>query len=135
MRTVLVFPLLSLCIGFGQSTQDRAHGFLDDSLRDKNPDTRKHAVQALGLVSAREPYLSQLEGMLEDKDVEVRLATITSLVDLKSARTVLALQKALDSQRADWTGGAGLRSQRRHEDEVRIHHQAEAGRAQNAPYT
>jgi HEAT repeat protein len=97
MRTAFVFPLLSLCIGFGQSTQDQARGFLDDSLRDKNPDTRKHAVQALGLVSAREPYLSQLEGMLEDKDVEVRLATITSLVDLKSARTVLALQKALDS--------------------------------------
>jgi HEAT repeat protein len=35
--------------------------------------------------------------MLDDKDVEVRLATITSLVDLNSTRTVPALQKALDS--------------------------------------
>jgi len=35
--------------------------------------------------------------MLDDKDVEVQLATITSLMDLKNKRTVLALRKALDS--------------------------------------
>ena len=80
------------------SNRDRARGFLEDSLKDKNPDTRKQAVQALGLVSAREPYLSELEGMLADKDVEVRLAAITSLVDLRSKRTVPALRKALDSE-------------------------------------
>jgi HEAT repeat protein len=33
--------------------------------------------------------------MLDDKDVDVRLATITSLVDLKNKYTVAALQKAL----------------------------------------
>jgi HEAT repeat protein len=65
-------------------------------LKDKNPDVRKHAVQALGLVGPREPYLSQLESMLDDKDVEVRLATVTSLVDLKNTHTVAALRKALD---------------------------------------
>jgi len=113
VRTLFVFPLLSLiigttCIGFGQTpgsatassrpgTRDRARGFLEASLKDKNPDTRKHAVQSLGLVSPREPYLSQLEAMLDDKDVEVRLATITSLVDLKNPRTAIALRKALDS--------------------------------------
>jgi HEAT repeat protein len=104
MRTAFVLPLLSLCAGFGQtpgsstpSTPQRARTFLEASLKDKNPDTRKHAVEALGLVSPREPYLSQLEAMLDDKDVEVRLAAITSLVDLKSSRTVAALQKALDS--------------------------------------
>jgi len=103
MRTIFVVLLL-LSIGFGQtpgsvtpSNQDRARRLLDDSLKDKNPDTRKHAVQALGLVSPREPYLSQLEAMLDDKDLEVRLATITSLVDLKNRRTVPALRKALDS--------------------------------------
>jgi HEAT repeat protein len=102
--TLLVFSFLSLCTGFGQtpgtpavSTEDRARGFLDASLKDKNPDTRKHAVQSLGLVSSREPYLSLLEAMLDDKDVEVRLATITSLVDLNGPRTVLELRKALDS--------------------------------------
>ena len=103
MRTIFVV-LLFLGSCFGQtsasvtpSNRDRARRFLDDSLKDKNPDTRKHAVQALGLVSPREPYISQLEAMLDDKDVEVRLAAITSLVDLKSRRTVPALRKALDS--------------------------------------
>jgi HEAT repeat protein len=96
--------VLSTGVGFGQtaasvtaSNRDRARSFLEDSLKDKNPDSRKQAVQALGLVSAREPYLSQLEAMLDDKDVEVQLATITSLVDLKSGRTVSALRMALDS--------------------------------------
>jgi HEAT repeat protein len=80
------------------SDQDRARGLLEDSLKDKNPDTRKHAVQSLGLVSPREPYLSELEAMLDDKDVEVRLATITSLMDLRNdGRTISALRKALDS--------------------------------------
>ena len=103
MRTIFVVLLL-LSSGFGQtpesvtpSNQDRARSFLEDSLKDKNPDTRKHAVQALSLVSPQEAYLSELEAMLDDKDVEVRLATITSLVDLKSSRTVPALQKALES--------------------------------------
>jgi HEAT repeat protein len=100
----IVIPALLAGMGFGQtsksvgpSNRDRARSFLEDSLKDKNPDTRKHAVQALGLVSAREPYLSELEAMLDDKDVEVRLAVITSLVDLKSGRTVSALRMALDS--------------------------------------
>src|SRR5690242_5827147 len=112
MRTFFVIPLFLLGIGFGQTTesqtsssaagvtaatQDRARSLLDSSLKDKNPDTRKHAVQSLGLVSSNDPYLSQLEAMLEDQDVEVRLATITSLVDLRNKRTVPTLQKALDS--------------------------------------
>ena len=63
MRTMWgVVPGLFLGIVFGQtappaSNHERARGFLEESLKDKNPDTRKHAVQALGLVSAREPYL------------------------------------------------------------------------------
>jgi HEAT repeat protein len=113
MRAYPLVPLFLIGIGLGQTskplptaatpptvanpTQDRARSILDDSLKDSNPDTRKHAVQALGLVTPREPYLSQLDVMLNDKDVEVRLAAITSLVDLKSTRTVPALQKALDS--------------------------------------
>src|SRR5579864_2908244 len=104
MHRFLIAGGLLIGIGFSQtadsvtaSNQDRARSFLEDSLKDKNPDSRKQAVQALGLVSAREPYLSELEAMLDDKDVEVRLATITSLVDLKSRRTVPALRKALDS--------------------------------------
>ena len=98
MRKLLLVPVLLSSILFGQTSQDRARTLLENSLKDKNPDTRKHAVQSLGLVSPTEPYLSQLEAMLDDKDVEVRLATIASLVDLNNARTLPALKRALDSE-------------------------------------
>jgi HEAT repeat protein len=41
-----------------------------------------------------------------DKDVEVRLAAITSLVDLKSSRTVPALRMALGSDAPEVTFAA-----------------------------
>jgi HEAT repeat protein len=87
-------------IAFGQSAganQERARDLLQNSLKDKNPETRTHAVESLGLVSAAEPWLSELEAMIDDKDVVVRLAAIASLVDFKSERTVPTLRKALDS--------------------------------------
>ena len=87
MRFAWVFQLCFLGIGLGQ-TPEPARVILEDSLKDKNPDNRKQAVESLGLVGPREPYLTLLEGMLDDKDVEVRLATITSLMDLKNKRTV-----------------------------------------------
>jgi HEAT repeat protein len=102
MRSMfVVIPVLILGVGFSQtgvSDHDLARGFLDSSLKEKNPDTRKQAVEALGLVSVREPYLSQLQMMLNDKDLDVKLATITSLVDLKNKRTVPTLRKALESE-------------------------------------
>ncbi len=69
---------------------------LNDALADKNPDTRKQAVQALSLASLREPYLGEVKAALDDKDVEVRLAAITSLVDLKDKNTAAALRKTLN---------------------------------------
>jgi HEAT repeat protein len=101
---VATLPLLFLGAILGQTPDPvsgnhyRATGLLNQLLKDKNPDTRKHAVQALGLVGPREPYISQAEAMLEDKDVEVRVSAITSLVDLKNERTASILQKPLDSE-------------------------------------
>ena len=107
MRSLLLICLLSFGSAFGQTpatlvrtpvdNREKARDLLEKSLKDKNPETRKHAVQSLGLASASEPWLSQLEGMLEDKDIEVRLAAITSLVDLKSSGTVATLRTALNS--------------------------------------
>ena len=73
----------------------RARQMLVDALGEKNPDVRRQGVVALGLVGAREPFVSLVESMLSDKDVYVRLSTVATLVDLKSERTVGALQKAL----------------------------------------
>ena len=84
MRTISASLFLLPIIALGQappspsvivatpSDRDRARTFLNESLNDKNPDTRKHAVQALGLVGPREPYISQVESMLDDKDLEPR---------------------------------------------------------------
>ena len=74
---------------------DQAWSIISDALGDKNPDTRVQAVQSMGLIGVHEPYISTLEAMLDDKDVEVRVATVTSLVDLKNPKTVPALKKAL----------------------------------------
>lgn len=92
--------VVGLMIGagvFGQTApvKDQAWGLITDALADKNPDTRLQAVQSMGLIGVHEPYISTLEGMLEDKDVQVRVATVQSLVDLKNKRTVPALKKAL----------------------------------------
>jgi HEAT repeat protein len=75
--------------------QDRSRNQLQDALKDSNPDVRTQAVQALGLVGPREPYISELEAMLDDKDVAVRLATVASLMDLRNPRTPSALKRAL----------------------------------------
>lgn len=105
---LLIFAMLLPCGILGQtplpaasgpvaaSLHDRANALLNDGLADKNPDTRKQAVQALSLASLREPYLGEVKSMLDDKDVEVRLAAITSLVDLKNKNTAAALHKALN---------------------------------------
>ena len=77
--------------------ETRAGKLLAEGVADKNPDVRKQAAQSLGLVTTREPYISMLKGMLDDKDVEVRLAVIASLLDLKNKNTVTVLRKALDS--------------------------------------
>ena len=75
--------------------EPQAANMLKTALAAKNPDVRKQAVASLSLAGAREPYLTWLEAMIADKDVPVRMTTITSLVDLKNPRTVPVLQKAL----------------------------------------
>lgn len=66
-----------------------------NALGEKNPDTRKEAAAALGLAGAREPYLTELGGMLDDKDLYVRLAALQSTVDLRQKGAAPALNKAL----------------------------------------
>jgi HEAT repeat protein len=68
---------------------------LQQALRDKNPDTRKEAVVALSLAVSRGPLLPELISMLDDKDVTVRLAAVTSLVEVKNKQSHDALSRAL----------------------------------------
>jgi HEAT repeat protein len=61
-----------------------------------NPDTRKQAVQALSIVAER--FVPLLQSMLDDKDVQVRLAAVESLADVRNRRSTAALRVALDDE-------------------------------------
>jgi HEAT repeat protein len=74
--------------------ENRANQILSDGLSNKNPDVRKQAVAAMGLIGPREPYLSQITGALTDKDIYVRLSAVASIVDLKDKSTGDILEKS-----------------------------------------
>lgn len=75
--------------------ENRANLILNEGLASKNPDVRKQAVAALGLIGPRKPYLSEIAAALSDKDVYVRLSAIASIVDLKDKGTADLLNQAL----------------------------------------
>jgi HEAT repeat protein len=81
--------------------EDRAKTMLADALEAKNPDTRKEGVKALRIVAGQEPFASQLEAMLRDSDVQVRVAAIEAEAELKNERGIAALKTALNDQAAE----------------------------------
>jgi HEAT repeat protein len=77
-------------------TKTRCNDLLQQALENKNPDTRKQAVVALSLTATTgDAAFDRLEKMLQDKDVLVREAAVASLAEVKSARALEALRKAL----------------------------------------
>ncbi len=76
--------------------EEHAHDIITKALQDKNPDTRKQAADALSLGGPHDFFLSALEELLNDKDVEVCLATVASLSDLKGERAIRLLHTALN---------------------------------------
>jgi len=68
---------------------------LKRSLASKNPDTRKQAVVALSLANEKSALLPLLVGMADDKDVQVRLAVVASLGEVKTSVTTEVLHKLL----------------------------------------
>src|ERR1019366_1771059 len=78
------------------ATNARCNDLLRQALENKNPDTRKQAVVALSLAATDEPVFAKLQGMLQDKDVEVRLAAVASLAEVDTASARAALRKALE---------------------------------------
>lgn len=79
-------------------TDDQCIELLRRALQAHNPDTRKQAVVALSLASDRSPLMPLLEGMLADKDVEVKLAVVASLSEVKTKSATDALHKALEDE-------------------------------------
>jgi len=77
-------------------TDQQCIDLLQHSLTASNPETRKMAVVALSLAADRGPLFSQLEKMLQDQDLEVRLAVVEDLQELKTKPAIAALHAALD---------------------------------------
>jgi HEAT repeat protein len=77
-----------------KATADQCRETLQQALQDKNPETRKQAVVALSLAGAQ--FLLPLQGMLADEDVQVRIAAVQTLADVKGPQAVAALRGALD---------------------------------------
>jgi HEAT repeat protein len=83
------------CVGrVTAATEAQCREILQQALEDKNPDTRKQAVVALSLLGA--PFLVPLKAMLHDEDVDVRLAAVASLAEVKSSQAKAALRDALN---------------------------------------
>ena len=76
-------------------TDQQCTDMLKQALAASNPEVRKIAVAALSLAATNGPLFTQLEQMLKDKDLEVRLAAVEGLQDVKSNPAIAALHTAL----------------------------------------
>ncbi len=88
---------MALVLGRAQPPDivQRCWNLLDRAVKDRNPDVRKDAAEALSLLPGSDKTLQQLATMVGDRDVAVRIAAITTLGDFKGKRTVPLLRKAL----------------------------------------
>jgi HEAT repeat protein len=105
LSILLFWPAIAVCqttpapaVPGAADRSVQCRDILENALQDKNPDTRKQAAIALSLVGSTDPYQSQLEALLDDKDADVRVAAVASLSDVKNARTIAALHKALNDE-------------------------------------
>ena len=76
-------------------TDQQCTDLLQHALSSGNPDTRKTAVISLSLAAEKGPLFEQLLRMLHDKDLEVRLAVVTGLQELKTKPSIAGLRTAL----------------------------------------
>jgi HEAT repeat protein len=69
---------------------------LEQGMAAKNPETRKLAAVSLSLAGTNDELQRRLEGLLDDKDVEVRQAAIASLSDIHNQKAKEALVRAMN---------------------------------------
>ena len=99
LKWILILAASLALVSQGRAaTQAQCSELLRHGLDDKNPETRKQAVVALSLAASRGPLFTRMEEMLGDKDVEVRLAVVAGLAELKTKSATAALHKALDDE-------------------------------------
>src|SRR5690349_20028552 len=116
-RLISVLLLGASCAA--AANDDQCVDMLRKALAAHNPETRKQAVVALSLASERSPRIPLLEGMLDDKDVEVRIAVVTSLSEVQSRGATDALRKVLQDEVPEVSFAAAKALWSRHDPEGR----------------
>jgi HEAT repeat protein len=94
MKSICLLAMLAWTAGAATDAA-QCHTLLQQALVATNPETRKVAVDALSLAANTDPLLSRLAGMLDDKDVQVRVAVVSGLTEIKTKAATAALDKAL----------------------------------------
>jgi HEAT repeat protein len=94
----MIMAALMIPANMTAQTEDRAKSLIAEALGARNPDTRKEAVKALGLVGSYEQVASRLEAMLKDNDVQVRIAAVDALAETKDERAIPILKTALSDK-------------------------------------
>jgi HEAT repeat protein len=102
-RFLLLFCFFCYLPLGGQSVEpstDLARSVLKKGLDAKDPDERIQAIQASGLIGMEGTLQAQLEEALGDENVNVRVAAINTLVDLKSTGSIPAIRERLREDKA-----------------------------------
>lgn len=94
----MILAALMMTANMPAQTEDRAKSLIAEALQARNPETRKEAVKALGLVGNYERIASRLEAMLKDNDVQVRIAAVDALGETKDDRAIPILKTALSDK-------------------------------------
>jgi HEAT repeat protein len=98
-RLVLAVSLLLACAYMGAQTSsselDAARGVLRKAAASKDATVRVQAIEAIGLIGGSDEVRTQLEGFLDDKNVEVRITAIKALSDHKFNASAPALERVL----------------------------------------
>jgi HEAT repeat protein len=94
----MIMAALMMPANMTAQTEDRAKSLIAEALSAHNPDTRKEAVKALGLLGGYERVGSRLEAMLKDGDVQVRIAAVDALAETKDQRAIPTLKTALNDK-------------------------------------
>ena len=95
LTALFVLPAVLFATPPDNPTDTQCHDILEHALTSHNPDTRMQGVVALSLSSDRNSLLPLLIDMAGDKDVQVRIAVVASLADVKSKSAIEALHNLL----------------------------------------
>jgi HEAT repeat protein len=92
-----VFMFVCCTTGFCASSDvERARSILTEGTKDGNPENRKEATLAIGLIGKHERSTTLIAPLLDDPDVVVRVAAIATIIDLADRQAIPRLKKALE---------------------------------------